>query len=609
MVKVEPLKQESQIPAKKVVAAAVKSAEQITPATGRKAKTTVNTRKKGKTEESDKKPIIDETITSEMDSQKEVHDFDGVKQEVHDSINENHVNYVTKVKTEEIEETREDDVIENGEKSADDLPYKCSTCERRFKTNTKLRYHQNTHLGIKPYSCKDCEMAFTTSGELLRHVRYRHTHIKPYKCTECDYSSVEKSKLQRHMRSHTGERPYQCPHCTYASPDTFKLKRHMRIHTGEKPFECDICHARFSQSNTLKDHQRLHNEKPDKPISCKRCKEELPNRYSYKMHMKTHENEKCYRCELCSYAAMERRHLESHMFVHLDIKPFVCEICQASFRQKHRLNRHKKVSHTDNYAPPEPLQKDHKCPYCDKIFARNSNLIRHMEIHDQTSEVLEDKQKIKIGPTTHQYYFDDYYVDDVQQQQQITQHDVKVEVKEISEDEYDKESEFNENSIQNGYNELENENYKEQINQNEYEEELQDENMLVRNIIEVKEEKLEPMDIQQSEHEQVIGVKADVGNNESDEIMATVMNNDQDFVDIEVMPDEDEEEEDQEIQLQKGECRQPPSSPETAPSQKTEPANLNKKVSNVKNTQPVISDCFGFAVDAEGRRSLRRYKT
>lgn len=81
--------------------------------------------------------------------------------------------------------------------------------------------------------CKFCDAAFTTSGELVRHIRYRHTHEKPHRCSECDYASVELSKLKRHMRCHTGERPYQCPHCTYASPDTYKLKRHLRIHTGK----------------------------------------------------------------------------------------------------------------------------------------------------------------------------------------------------------------------------------------------------------------------------------------------------------------------------------------------------------------------------------------
>lgn len=96
-----------------------------------------------------------------------------------------------------------------------------------------LNNHVNTHTGVKPHACKYCDSAFTTSGELVRHVRYRHTHEKPHRCTECDYASVELSKLKRHMRCHTGERPYQCQHCTYASPDTYKLKRHLRIHTGK----------------------------------------------------------------------------------------------------------------------------------------------------------------------------------------------------------------------------------------------------------------------------------------------------------------------------------------------------------------------------------------
>lgn len=38
-------------------------------------------------------------------------------------------------------------------------------------------------------------MAFVTSGELVRHRRYKHTHEKPFKCSMCDYASVEVSLL------------------------------------------------------------------------------------------------------------------------------------------------------------------------------------------------------------------------------------------------------------------------------------------------------------------------------------------------------------------------------------------------------------------------------
>ena len=61
-------------------------------------------------------------------------------------------------------------------------------------------YHSKIITGTKPHNCKFCKSAFTTSGELVRHVRYRHTFEKPHKCTECDYASVELSKLKRHIR-------------------------------------------------------------------------------------------------------------------------------------------------------------------------------------------------------------------------------------------------------------------------------------------------------------------------------------------------------------------------------------------------------------------------
>lgn len=49
------------------------------------------------------------------------------------------------------------------------------------------------YAGTRPHKCTDCDMAFVTSGELVRHRRYKHTHEKPFKCSMCDYASVEAS--------------------------------------------------------------------------------------------------------------------------------------------------------------------------------------------------------------------------------------------------------------------------------------------------------------------------------------------------------------------------------------------------------------------------------
>lgn len=85
------------------------------------------------------------------------------------------------------------------------------------------------------------------------------------------------------------------------------------------------------------------------------------------------------------------------MLIHTDEKPFVCEYCHMTFRQKQLLARHCKVYHTTNYEPPQPRKKDHICPHCEKAFAFNGNLIRHMEMHDPSSQVSLEKQKLRMG--------------------------------------------------------------------------------------------------------------------------------------------------------------------------------------------------------------------
>lgn len=308
-------------------------------------------------------------------------------------------------------------------------PHKCNMCQRDFKTTVSLRNHKNTHTGMRPHKCKQCNGAFTTSGELLRHIRYKHTFEKPHKCKICEYASVELSKLKRHMRSHTGERPYRCEFCNYASPDSYKLKRHLRTHTGEKPYQCEICQARFTQSNSLKAHKLIHSgNKPvfqcdlcpttcgrktdlkihmqklhtsERPLCCRKCSKTFPDRYSYKLHTKTHEGEKCFKCEHCNYAALSRRHLGSHLLTHSGLKPFECNECDQSFRQKQLLKRHKNLYHTPDYTPPMPKEKTHECTECDKTFAHKGNLMRHLSHHDSEDESHQKEAIPKLPVNNH----------------------------------------------------------------------------------------------------------------------------------------------------------------------------------------------------------------
>ncbi|XP_059748344.1 transcriptional repressor CTCFL isoform X2 [Bos taurus] len=281
-------------------------------------------------------------------------------------------------------------------------PHVCHLCLKAFRTVTLLRNHVNTHTGTRPHKCGDCDMAFVTSGELVRHRRYKHTHEKPFKCSMCKYASVEASKLKRHIRSHTGERPFQCSLCSYASKDTYKLKRHMRTHSGEKPYECHICRARFTQSGTMKMHilqkhsenvpkyqcphcatviarksdlrvhlRNLHTYKAAE-MKCRYCPAVFHDRYTLIQHQKTHKNEKKFKCGYCSYVCKQERHMTVHIRTHTGEKPFICLACTKCFRQQQLLNVHSKKQHNINFVPTV-----YECPKCGKGFSRWGNMHRH----------------------------------------------------------------------------------------------------------------------------------------------------------------------------------------------------------------------------------------
>ncbi|XP_052037549.1 transcriptional repressor CTCFL [Apodemus sylvaticus] len=285
---------------------------------------------------------------------------------------------------------------------SDERPHLCHLCLKAFRTVTLLRNHLNTHTGTRPYKCEDCDMAFVTSGELVRHRRYKHTHEKPFKCSLCKYASVEASKLKRHIRSHTGERPFQCHQCDYASRDTYKLKRHMRTHSGEKPYECPTCHSRFTQSGTMKIHmsqkhgenvpkhecphcatiiarksdlrvhlRNLHSHSPEE-VKCRYCPAGFHERYALLQHQRTHKNEKKFKCKQCDYACKQERCLTAHMRTHTGEKPFSCPTCNKHFRQKQLL-----TVHLRKYHDPSFVSSVHLCLKCDKGFSRWSNLQRH----------------------------------------------------------------------------------------------------------------------------------------------------------------------------------------------------------------------------------------
>ena len=78
--------------------------------------------------------------------------------------------------------------------------------------------------------------------------------------------------------------------------------------------------------------------------------------------------------------------------LYLDIYIFCCvrcEMCDMSFRQKQLLKRHVNIYHNPDYVPSEPREKVHHCTECGRSFVHNTNLMRHMLIHDPDNPIYQ----------------------------------------------------------------------------------------------------------------------------------------------------------------------------------------------------------------------------
>ena len=65
---------------------------------------------------------------------------------------------------------------------------------------------------------------------------------KPFKCSVCDKTFRSSWDLNVHQRGHTGEKaekPFKCSICDKTFRSVYDLNVHQRGHTGEELFACN----------------------------------------------------------------------------------------------------------------------------------------------------------------------------------------------------------------------------------------------------------------------------------------------------------------------------------------------------------------------------------
>lgn len=141
-------------------------------------------------------------------------------------------------------------------------------------------------------------------------------------------------------------------------------------HTKVKEFHCEICHKEFSRNDLLLRHKIAHAIKMEEPKVKKSDKQ--PFVYA-DVEVKTEEF--LYSCPHCDILFVHKDdfdlHLkETHEKSELTI---TCDVCNEKFLKLSHKTRHMKKVHL--------LEKQYKCPTCEKSFYKKEQLEHHANSH------------------------------------------------------------------------------------------------------------------------------------------------------------------------------------------------------------------------------------
>ena len=132
--------------------------------------------------------------------------------------------------------------------------YECKICKRFFSTKLNLKYHSQTHSGIKSNAG-----AFNTSKLSRKLNMDRHNKAKLLSGEKSPFVTLATSEL-----IHRGKKLFVCDICRKTFTRKSDMGRHMRLHTGETPFACLECGKKFRRSDSLRNHMRVHNRNKTK---------------------------------------------------------------------------------------------------------------------------------------------------------------------------------------------------------------------------------------------------------------------------------------------------------------------------------------------------------
>ncbi|KAK7493315.1 hypothetical protein BaRGS_00015441 [Batillaria attramentaria] len=264
----------------------------------------------------------------------------------------------------------------------------CSTCNLTFTNKTEQKKHMAVHKQQKKAAggnkCPVCGARFPTCTLKQSHVFREHPDYKPFKCSKCEKTYRSNFDRYRHELTHEGKRAYQCPHCPRQLWSVDNLKQHIIvIHSGlerKKDVPCEVCGRLFHSKRRVQMHIRCAHEA--KRFKCSYCPKMLKNKSGLKAHESIHSGELPFECQECDAKFRLRGDLTKHTYKVHEVtgRNWNCQDCNASFRIKNELAAHVRKVHWLCFQcverfPNRDAAKKHRCKLyrADMYLKKNSS--------------------------------------------------------------------------------------------------------------------------------------------------------------------------------------------------------------------------------------------
>ncbi|XP_052837114.1 uncharacterized zinc finger protein CG2678 isoform X2 [Drosophila gunungcola] len=261
--------------------------------------------------------------------------------------------------------------------------YKCPHCPKMFSSQTQLRAHISNMCHRCPYCPRSCTNKYNLRRHLLTHIS-KPTH----KCPHCAKAFVRKDYLKRHLRSHDNDGPLSCSECSAVFSEGLQLKIHRREHLPKLgSIESDSTKDLDSELSDQEQEQDMKPQCAENSISGRRSKgQSLPkptgDTFFDKENLSSHNvlGPKLLRNwdPLKPDVSFQRSTSEeadpknNDMSFLTNSKP-KCHVCFKDFFSNSNLRRHMLIHNRG----PDPV----KCSYCSKEFRTESHLKRHERGH------------------------------------------------------------------------------------------------------------------------------------------------------------------------------------------------------------------------------------